>query len=209
MQWVLEHLFQIAAILFVVISFVRGIRNARQTTQSDEHTTGSEETDEQRRVREIQERIRRKIAERRGGHLPEPAAPHRPAHAEPPPVMPRREVELPDPGEVFRGPLKRALEEIERKLQPAAPPPVMVHANRAELERQERLAEEMRQLEQARAQAARRAAHLAADQAQAARTGAALRTAMQGDLLRDLRDPHSLRRAFVLREVLGPPVGMR
>ena len=208
MQWVLEHLFQIAALLFVIISVVRGIRNARETSQpGGGHTTGSEETDEQRRVREIQERIRRKIAERRGGHAPEAAAPH--GHAQPPPVMPRREAEFPERGEVFRGPLQRALEEIERKLQPAAPPPVMAHANRAELERQAQLAEEMRLLEQARAQAARRAAHLAADQAEAARTTTALRTATRGELLHDLRDPHSLRRAIVLREVLGPPVGLR
>ena len=36
-----------------------------------------------------------------------------------------------------------------------------------------------------------------------------LLTGSRGDLLADLRDPASLRRAFVLREVLGTPVGLR
>jgi len=29
------------------------------------------------------------------------------------------------------------------------------------------------------------------------------------DLLRDLRNPESMRRAMILREVLGPPVALR
>ena len=36
-----------------------------------------------------------------------------------------------------------------------------------------------------------------------------LLSASRGHLLDDLRDGRSLRRAFVLREVLGPPVGLR
>jgi hypothetical protein len=31
----------------------------------------------------------------------------------------------------------------------------------------------------------------------------------RGELMDDLRDPQALRRAFVLREVLGPPVALR
>jgi hypothetical protein len=40
-------------------------------------------------------------------------------------------------------------------------------------------------------------------------SSAGVRTAARDRTLGDLRDPQALRRAFVLREVLGPPVGLR
>ena len=50
---------------------------------------------------------------------------------------------------------------------------------------------------------------LALARAQAEQSEAGLRTAARARLLADLADPQSVRRAFVLREVLGPPVGLR
>jgi hypothetical protein len=55
----------------------------------------------------------------------------------------------------------------------------------------------------------RRAEHRAADRAAEAESEPALRVAARDHVLADLADPQSLRRAFVLREVLGPPVGLR
>ena len=57
--------------------------------------------------------------------------------------------------------------------------------------------------------AARRAAHLAAEQSAAAQTTSALRRDARDELLADLRQPASVRRAFLLREVLGTPAGLR
>jgi hypothetical protein len=67
----------------------------------------------------------------------------------------------------------------------------------------------MRALDEARAAAQRRAAQLAVATKEEAGTGGAVRSLARGNLLADLREPESLRRAFVLREVLGPPVALR
>ena len=111
-------------------------------------------------------------------------------------------------------PLRRMLEQLEKKVQPpppvpAAPPPVSVERRHAEIERQQRLADELQAVESARLVVARRATHVAEAKAEASRTEDALRTAARRRLDVDLRDPESLRRAFVLREVLGPPVSLR
>ena len=67
----------------------------------------------------------------------------------------------------------------------------------------------MRALEQARATEQRRAAQVTAAIRTESQSERGLLTGSRGDLLADLRDPTSLRRAFVLREVLGTPVGLR
>ena len=66
--------------------------------------------------------------------------------------------------------------------------------------------EQMRELEAARKAAQRKAAAVAA---QAVAFAPAATTERRGDLLADLRGAGNLRRAIVLREVLGPPVGLR
>lgn len=102
--------------------------------------------------------------------------------------------------------------EFERRVQPkifSTPPPAPVVSEAAALARQEELAEQMRVLEESRMLARRRAAEIAAmQQAEKESESGALKTA-RGVLLADLRDPKSVRRAFVLREVLGSPVSLR
>src|SRR4051812_1475971 len=92
-------------ILIVVFQIVRAIKKAQQANK-DYQASGAE-TDEQRRVREIQERIRRIAAERRGGAVP----PARSETVEPPVVAPpRRAIFIPDPIaplDPFGGPQKR------------------------------------------------------------------------------------------------------
>ena len=118
--------------------------------------------DDEHRTREIQERIRRQIAERRGGQSPA-ATPPQAREVQPPPLARAETTQLPEP---FGGPLGRMLEELQKRAQPqpepATPPPVIsVRANTAELERQAQLAGELRALEISRSDAKRRAAHLA------------------------------------------------
>jgi hypothetical protein len=55
----------------------------------------------------------------------------------------------------------------------------------------------------------RRAAQVSAGVKTEAASRTGLLTEARAGLLADLRDPTELRRAFVLREVLGPPVGLR
>jgi len=79
----------------------------------------------------------------------------------------------------------------------------------AELERQQRLADDLRAVDQARLVTERRAAHTAQEKKTEAESESTLRSVAREELLTDLADAHSLRRAFVLREVLGTPVGLR
>jgi hypothetical protein len=207
LEWLLERLGVVVFIIIVVVQIVRGVMRSRQSAPPEEDAK-PDALEEDRRVREIQETIRRRIAERRGEQAP-PVGP--------PPVMRRESAPAPEPSpkttqmpEPFGGPLRRVLEELERQARPEpapapAPPPV-IDTRSAELERQRRLAEEIRALEEARAAAKKKAA--AAREAEAQLT-ATMSHAARGRVVGDLQDPASLRRAIVLREVLGTPVGLR
>jgi hypothetical protein len=74
------------------------------------------------------------------------------------------------------------------------------------LERQQQLAAKLRELKEQRRE------HDCPSEVFAEKTALAMSasgTAVRGSLLADLRDPTSVRRAIVLREVLGTPVGLR
>ena len=84
---------------------------------------------------------------------------------------------------------------------PAAP------TESAIMERQQQLAEQMRVLEEARVTATRRAAYVAQEAATVVRDNAG--ATQRAGWVAELRDRQNLRRAFVLREVLGAPVALR
>jgi len=186
-------------LLFVIIRVISAAVSASK--KSAENAAQTNETEEQKRMRDVQERIRRKIAERRSGTAP--LAP--PSAESAPPVLRPAVVPPLDP---FGGPtMRRAMVETERRVQAPA---------RAErdpmdaviLERQKKLAEEMRGLEAARLVTVRNAAQIVAERQTTGADGGLL-AARRADWLADLRGPQSLRRAIVLREILGPPVGLR
>lgn len=205
MRWILENV-GFLVFVFIAISMARAIRKAMQ--QKEAHQATTDETEEQRNLRRIREGIRRKIAERRGGAAP----------VEPPPFMtetptpaPRSMLPLPTPPlEPFGGPAKRELAEFERRVQPrvfSPTPPVVTDV--AAVVRQEELAEQMRVLEESRLLAKRRAAEIAAMKRAEAESETGTLVTSRAVLLADLREPQSLRRAWVLREVLGAPVALR
>lgn len=210
MRWLFDN-FGLIFLAVVVFSIWRRARSfLRQAAEESERRVRQRPANydpaEDDRVRKIQEEIRRKIAERRGEQgMPAPAR----NSDEVPPVLTRSGLPPVDP---FGGPGRKIFNEVERRLKPTPPvaetrEPVRVDA--AQLERQEQLAEQMRQLEEARALKARRAAEAAAAlQKDAASERGDLVRSRDG-LMRDLRDPRSLRRAFVVREVLSAPVGLR
>jgi hypothetical protein len=212
LDWILERLGVVIFVLIFISQIVRGVLRARR--ENPPPAAKPDELEEQRRTREIQEQIRRRIAERRGGRAaaePPPLARTEPAPA---PAGPIETTQMPEP---FGGPLRRMLQELEREVSPPPPPapppprlePVVVESRSAENERQQRLADELRAVNEARVLAQRRATKLADAKSAAAQSEAGLRTAVRGKVLEDLQDPASLRRAFVLREVLGTPVGLR
>lgn len=211
MNWVFDN---IRLIIFVVIAisvvrkawaFWKRIEGDAEHRASKRQPAANYDPEEARRVRDIQEEIRRKIAERRGGAQPTSSAPVQPAKENPPYLPPTRTPPL-DP---FGGPMKKVLVELERRL---APPPVVPESRQAhvaQLERQEQLAEQMRVLEEARVAAERRAAQARVARETESESERGMLTASRGSLLTELHDPRSLRRAFVLREVLSPPVALR
>ncbi|MBI5771601.1 MAG: hypothetical protein HZA93_27755 [Verrucomicrobia bacterium] len=202
----MKSIFPYLVFIFLLVQFVRAILAAQK--QGSAHQDGHDETEEQKRMREVQERIRRKIAERRGGA----AAP-----AEPPPVIgeaepPRARPTMMAPSPVAPGPLETAIPEVFRKVLAPEPAPVVrapepAADTAAVLARQEQLADQLRELEAARAAAQKRAALIAAEQAAASPVEAARRA--RAGWVGELRDAKNLKRAVVLREVLGTPVGLR
>jgi hypothetical protein len=170
-------------VLLVVFSIVRNVlrltKKLGDTTSSSPRAPEVHDPALAERTRRVQEEIRRKIAERRGTVAP-PASAARETTREPPVVY----------GE-------------------PPPEPVWTVSNAAVLERQQQLADQMRALELARVAEQRRAVNVAATLKTAAESETGMLAASRDGLLADLRDPASLRRAFVLREILGAPVGLR
>ena len=217
MSWIFEHL-QLLLVVAGVIAYwlnQRAREKAGQEADYDEDGVpenrpearrpdvrelapasrdgSSPEADE--RVRQIQEEIRRKIAERRGQVAP------------PPIPMPEREQPVRQSQPPEREPAPAPAREREREV-------ITAYDDTAALERQRRLAEQLEELE-----SRRRGARLAA---QAAPAGAGSRAegafglakevspgAGSRSLTAELRDPKALRRAMVLCEVLGGPVALR
>ena len=199
---------RLPVLIFIIIAVVQVVRAVMKSREAQaEHVRGRDETEEQRRVREIQERIRRVVAERSGtsGEAPPPIL--APAHRTPaPPVL--RPSTVP-PLEPFGRPLTRRLAEMERRLQPTPAVSPTTETRSAELVRQGDLVEKMRVLSETQAISRRRAEQVVTSVAALANSETGMLTASRLRLDEDLADPQSLRRAFVLREVLGTPVGLR
>jgi hypothetical protein len=214
LDWLLERIGVVIFVVIFIVQIVRGLMRSRQEAPSDEAKPDALE--EQRRVQEIQENIRRRIAERRGEAPSAEPPPLMRREAEPPPTPSPETTQMPEP---FGGPLRRVLQELERQANPQPEPlpvprpvpvaPLAVESRNAELVRQEQLADEIKILEEDRMLARRRAAKVVAGELAEANSERGQRNAARGRALDDLRDPESLRRAIVLREVLGTPVGLR
>jgi hypothetical protein len=204
MDWILSHMWVVVVIAGLIAKVLQAARGKQPTETKDPEVPRRQEfvdAELAERTRKIREEIQRKIAERRGQTIaPAAAEPDRPRlrredrspEATPPPAV----LELPP---IFR-----------RMLAPQAapvPPPLPAQSNAAaaELARQAALAEQLRQVEAQPTGDERRAAFASAiaDKEQAALV------AGRAALLDDLHSPDALRRAFILREVLGPPVALR
>ncbi|TAG29241.1 MAG: hypothetical protein EAZ36_04350 [Verrucomicrobia bacterium] len=158
------------------------------------------------RVRRIQEEIRRKIAQRRGQDAPPPLPapeaspfdPFRPVFTEEP-VRPQAPPSPPVPT--------------------ASPPlPASPFDDQEAVEQQRRLAEQVAELDRRRREARRAAQALAEsgvapvtarDAARAAKAHHPSAVLSVRSVKADLRDPKSLRRAVILREILDKPIALR
>jgi len=211
MNWVLEHLQILIGVAAAIAYFLN-----RSRADAGEAGRASGETEEARaeRTRQLQDEIRRKIAERRAaaGEAPplQPAAGAGRVRDRMPPLVRPTQVPPIDP---FGGPMRRIVREFEaaaeKQFEPEREREREEAEHKAVLARQEKLAEEMRALEAARVAEQRRAAELAARKREERETAGRGRVGSPVSLSEQLRDPRELRRAFVLREVLGAPVALR
>jgi hypothetical protein len=193
-NWLLGNR-EVLAILFVAVAWLAqklGLAKDRKAVKSAGPPGPEGDSGEAERTRRVQEEVRRKIAERRAGAAPAP------------PIMaPRPSAPPPLPwSDVF-----------ERSGEPRAEE---LPAHSTDLEdvpaRQRGLGEKMRQLESASSAASAEAGGYSAGGAAAML--AQLEPAMPVSpppfaWLSELRERQGARRAMVLREVLGPPVGLR
>jgi hypothetical protein len=182
MDWLLNHPQALFAVAIVVVAILQKLKQARPQETAGE--TPAREGQEAERTRRIQEEIRRRILERRG-LMPAP-----------PPASDTVEEapEFPEPPPMFEEVRPVMVEPPFQVMDAAAAP-----GYSRELERQQQMLARLRALETARP------AHAGIAPA----TGEAPVSAAANRLPADLRTPAGLRRAVVLREILGPPVGMR
>ena len=223
MRWILENIQVVIVIAGAIAYWLNQRQRAKQglpPVDEDGHPmpenrpkqASFEETADAERTRRIQEEIRRKIAERRSESGP-PAAPL------PPPVTisaPVRREATPPP--VFQDPVQEMMKEMQRRFvpvpdapAPAAPPSESAQAagERETLTRQRELEEKMQALEARQRTAQQRVAEIKATDAVAATSRETAGQVAADRWLTELRDPQTARHAIVLREIIGPPVGLR
>ena len=181
MDWLLNHPQALVAVAIAVVAILQKFKQAR--TQETAGEAPARDGQEAERTRRIQEEIRRRIMERRGLMPAPPAAPDSVEEAP----------EFPEPPPMFEEVRPVMVEPPLQAMDAAAAP-----GYSGELERQQQMFAQLRELETARPAHARIAPA----------TVEAPVAAPANRLPADLRTPAGLRRAVVLREILGPPVGM-
>ena len=188
MDWLLEHPQVLVVVAIVIAALFQKLKQAR--SQEAAGRSPATDPEDAERTRRIQEEIRRRIRERRGLA---PAAP-------PAPVTAEDEPEFPAPPPM--------IEEVRPLV--VGPPPLPVadaaatSRYAAEYERQQQMLQQLRAF-----QATHQASAAAAPAASAPAPVGATVAGPVGRVPTDLRNPAGLRRAIVLREILGPPLGMR
>lgn len=194
MDWILEHIWVVIAIGGVIVRMLQAARKKVGGASPEQPPRRQEYIDAELadRTRRIREELMRKRQERLGGRAtpaPDPARPIvRAQERSPQATTPPAVSELPSM-------VRKVL--ASRRAPEPPPLPDAAGVQAAELARQAALAEQLRA---AVARRERSAAAFAASQAA---------TAQPATELGDLQDPAELRRAMVLREILGPPLSLR
>jgi hypothetical protein len=181
MDWVTDHIQILFLVAIAVTAILQRLKKAHEGEEPPRPASTTPE--EAERTRRIQEDIRRRIMERRGL---DPAAPR-----------PRDDME-----EATPFPASPPMIEEVRPVR-VEPAPVVAAADAriaAELKRQQEIVERIQQLE-----AAKRAGAAAISRWSVSTVA----EEPAGRPLPDLQSRSGLRRAIVLREILGPPVGLR
>lgn len=194
LQWMLDNAFAVVIVGGVLLQLLQAVmkkKRGEETPSSEEQPKEYEFEDPElaERTRKIREEIQRKIAQRQRGGAEQ--------DAEPAPAPAAYEAEAPPP----------IIREVvaQRPVMPTAGTRLDMQRQAEILEQQAAWAEKLQEAQRLKASALKRTEYEAAtaDRSQAARTVSRV------GVLDDLRSPAALRRAFILREVLGPPVALR
>lgn len=191
MDWVLNNLENV--IIPIIIMILYGLGSFGQKKKKDgKRAPGRQpeaDPNEARRVREIQEEIRRKIAERTG-RVPPPIPTREPREPSPPkPVPQTRTQRFPTPS---RQPTRRQEPE---PVQPA-------HSYQDELEAK------MRQIKALEAKAVAKGVPDSAYTIKSSRRKIP-KGELRSQLFADLSNPLGQRKAILVSEILGPPAGIK
>lgn len=187
-QFLLDNAWAVVVIAGVLMQLIQAVTKKRGGAEASAPGEPAKEYEFEdpelaARTRKIREEIQRKIEQRARGYANEqPTLPH--DEQEPPPVI-REVVVAPVP--------VRASSRLDTQRQAEI------------LEEQASLMEKLREAESMKAAALKRREFEAAT----ADHTDEVRSATRSTVLGDLRNPEALRRAFILREVLGPPVALR
>ncbi len=187
MEWILDHLQILIAAGAAVAYWLNQRQQANAENESQDESfdrEASETDDDAEHARRIREEIRRKIAERVGGGIFES-----PPNLAPPPLF-RPAEDHPQP----------AFEPVRQEKSRNQGSGYLVEADPAVLEHQRKLKEQLLALNKAKESAKQIIEPVR-------KVVAPIRVRRR--LQHDLRDTRSIRRAIVLREVLGPPVALR
>jgi type IV secretory pathway VirB10-like protein len=200
MEWILDNLKLVIFVIVIVVYALKAMRGQSEAGGGDAQPTrrtmpGEEDAAEAERTRQIQEEIRRRILARQRGEEPQAA---------PPPLVMEESQPVPPPIPVQPVPATRVEMENPYEQQEQA---AQAARAAAVLEQQRALEEQLRQVRLAREAAMAGVPRIApvSTPAGSTRRGASVRRALRDDLA----GRGSLRRAIVLREVLGEPVGLR
>lgn len=212
MDWLFENLGKVITAIVTIVYVLGSLRGSGKQEAEEEE----KDPEALARARRIQEEIRRKILERQRGAAPESEQPQPEPYGEGPfaDLFPPPAVEVPS----------RPLGD-DAPWRPVRPEPIplperpILHYSpedneesgedpfeeqRRQIEEQLRKARDLRD----RVRVGKREAS-AADYAHAYRKGATDPTQLRQKVQRDLSDVASLRAAFVLKEILDKPVGLR
>lgn len=192
MEWVFDNIW----ILLAIAGAIAQTLIKKKAPSADDGTAPSEETFEDpmlaERTRKIREDIQQKIEARRRADGQMQPVPQREVVTE---QMPEWMRELPPVVQEAYVPPRSTRAEVER---------LETQRHAEVLEQQAALADQLRHAKATKAALPKRAAF---ETAISERDSAQSRA--RGVLLGELRNPAALRRAFILREVLGPPVAMK
>ena len=191
MEWVLNNLENVIIPIIIMILYGLGSvgqKKKKEGKQGPGRQQPQADPDEARRVREIQEEIRRKIAER-SGRVPPPVPTREPTATKPVPQVETRRFPTPS-------------RQPSRRPEPVpSPPPVPSY--------QDELKAKMRQVKALEAQAA---AKLKATDAYVIKTAARRKvnpSELRSQLFADLSNPMGQQKAILVSEILGSPVGIK